>query len=92
MSILNTQKEKEKLGFPKDGQKVVFKNPCTVHWFNNLVKDQELLEVGREYTVRKTKLNSSSSFIWLEELEVYDKERDLPFFTLWAFDWNTKVE
>ena len=33
MSILNTQKEKEKLGFPKDGQKVVFKNPCTVHWF-----------------------------------------------------------
>jgi hypothetical protein len=33
-------------------------------------------------------LNSSSSFIWLEEIEPYDKERDMPFFNLWSFDWE----
>ena len=89
VSIHNTQKGKEEMGFPKDGQKVIFKEPITIHWFQNVVADQsKYLCVGQEYTVRKTQLNSSSSFIWLEELEPYDEERDLPFFNLWSFSWD----
>jgi hypothetical protein len=88
MSIHDTIKGKNEMGFPKDGQKVTFKEPLKIHWFTNVVKDQELLEIGKEYTVRKTQLNSSSSFIWLEEIEPYDKERDMPFFNLWSFDWE----
>lgn len=75
--------------FPKDGSKVVFKKPATIHWFTCVVKDQELLELGKEYTVRKTELNSSSSYIWLEEIECYDQERDLPFFSVHCFEWQT---
>ena len=90
VSIHNTQKGKEEMGFPKDGQKVIFKEPLTIHWFTNVVEDQKLLEIGKEYTVRKTQLNSSSSFIWLEELEPYDQERDLPFFNLWSFSWGCR--
>ena len=88
MSIHDTRKGKEEMGFPKDGQKITFKDPTVSHWFTNVVKDQELLEIGKEYTVRKTQLNSSSSFVWLEELEPYDVERDMPFFNVWSFDWE----
>jgi hypothetical protein len=88
MSIHDTNESKKEMGFPRDGQKVVFKEPLTVHWFTNVVEDQKLLEIGKEYTVRKTQLNSSSSFIWLEEVEVYSTEHDLPFFNLWSFDWE----
>jgi hypothetical protein len=88
MSIHDTVEAKKKMGFPEDGQKVIFSEPLTIHWFKNVVEDQELLEVGKEYTVRKTQLNSSSSFVWLEEIEVYDAERDLPFFNVWSFNWE----
>ena len=89
MSIFDTEEQKEKMGFPKDGQKIIFKEPLTIHWFKNVVEDQDrYLCIGQEYTVRKTQLNSSSSFIWLEELEPYDEERDMPFFNLWSFDWE----
>ena len=88
MSIHDTRKGKKEMGFPNDGQKITFKEPIKIHWFTNVVGDQKLLEVGKEYTVRKTQLNSSSSFVWLEELESYDKERDMPFFNLWSFTWE----
>ena len=90
MSIFESQKKD--MGFPDDGQKVIFAKPLDNHWFINIVKDQDLLEVGKEYTVRKTELNSSSSYIWLEELEPYDINRDMPFFNLWSFNWNGKPE
>ena len=87
MSIHDTIERKKEMGFPEDGQKIIFNEPIKIHWFKNVVEDQTLLEVGKEYTVRKTQLNSSSSFVWLEELETYDAERDLPFFNLWSFKW-----
>jgi hypothetical protein len=90
MSIHDTVEGKKKMRFPEDGQKVIFKEPLTIHWFSNVVQDQKLLELGKEYTVRKTQLNSSSSFIWLEEVEAYSIEQDLPFFNLWSFDWEGK--
>jgi hypothetical protein len=93
MSVYNTQSGKEEMGFPKDGQKITFKNPIEIHWFKNVVEDQQrYLAVGQEYTVRKTQLNSSSAFVWLEELEPYDTERDMPFFNVWSFDWEGKPE
>jgi len=84
------EKDKERMGLPKDGQKITFTQPCEQAWFTNVVKDQELLETGKEYTVRKTNLNSSSTYVWLEEIEPYDTERDLPFFNIWSFDWEGK--
>jgi hypothetical protein len=56
------------------------------------VDDQKLLVQGQEYTVRKTQLNSSSTYVWLEEIEVYNAERDLPFFNLLCFDWVIKTK
>jgi len=84
-------KQKEKKGFPKDGQKVTFTTPTKFAFRNNVVADQDLLEVGKEYTVRRTQLNSSSSYVWLEEIPVYNEEHDLPFFNLWAFDWEGRT-
>lgn len=82
------ENEKERLGFPEDGQKITFKYPCEHAWFANVVDDQKYLVKDQEYTVRKTELNSSSTYVWLEEIEVYDAERDLPFFNLLCFDWE----
>ena len=79
---------KEKMGFPKDGQKIRFITPAKFAFHNCVVDDQGLLEIGKEYTVRKSQLNSSSSYVWLEEIEAYDKDRDLPFFNLWSFEWD----
>jgi hypothetical protein len=86
------ENDKEAMGLPKDGQKITFKWPCEHGWFTNVVDDQKYLTKEQEYTVRKTQLNSSSAYVWLEELEVYDIERDLPFFSIWAFDWEGRTE
>jgi len=77
-------------GLPKQGQKITFLKPIDIHWFTNVVEDQKLLEVGKEYTVRKTRLNSSSTHVWLNEIPTYDEERDLPFFNLskGTFEWD----
>ena len=82
----------KEMGLPADGQKVTFKWPCEHAWFANVVDDQKLLVQDQEYTVRKTEINSSSSYVWLEEIEPYDAERDMPFFNLLCFDWEGKAE
>jgi hypothetical protein len=81
-------KQKEVMGIPKDGDKIIFSKPATFAFFTNVIDDQKLLEIGKEYTVRKTNLNSSSTYVWLEEIPTYDEERDLPFFNLWSFTWK----
>lgn len=67
------------------GTKVKFTKPIKIHWFNNLVEDQKLLEVGKEYTIKKVEVASSATYVWLEEIPVYDEERDLPFFSYHSF-------
>lgn len=74
-------------GLPTDGQKIKFTKPSEWGFFTSMIKDQELLELDKEYTVRKTQLNSSSTYVWLEEIECYDTERDLPFYNLGSFEW-----
>jgi hypothetical protein len=77
-------------GLPKVGQKIKFIKP-TRSWFINVEKDAEKLIPGQEYTVRKTELNSSSTYVWLEEFPNifdYSDGRDQPFFNMASFEWD----
>jgi len=75
-------------GFPKEGQKIRFLR-TTMSWFTNVMDDSKLLIEGKEYTVRKTQLNSSSSHVWLEEFpDINNDGRDQPFFNLASFEWE----
>lgn len=74
-------------GLPEVGQKITFIRP-TPSWFTNVERDCELLVPGDEYTVRKTELNSSSTYVWLEEFsDILDVGRDQPFFNIASFEW-----
>ena len=68
------------------GTKVKFKIPMLAHWFTNVVEDQKLLEIGKEYTIKKVEVASSATYVWLDEIPVYDEERDLPFFNYHSFE------
>ena len=78
------------MNIPKVGQKIKFVRPASVHWFKCVVEDQEKLELGQEYTVRMVEICSSATYVWLEEIECYDEDRDLPYFSLHAFEWETE--
>jgi hypothetical protein len=69
-------------GFPKDGQKIKAITNKTNSWFLSVVEDTKKLEIGKEYTVLKTELNSSSSYVWLSEFG-----GDM-FFNLHSFEWE----
>ena len=73
---------------PNKGQKIRFTNPAKIHWFKCVVEDQDKLKVGAEYTVKKVDITSSATYVWLEEIECYDEKRELPFFSLHAFEWE----
>lgn len=65
--------------WPSIGSKVVFKGTHML-WFQNIIKDaNELLEIGKEYTITKLGLNSSWCSVVLEEFP--DKKFALSFFT-----------
>ena len=91
MSML--EKHKILHGLPKVGQKIKFVKPA-FSWFINVVEDSKKLVTGQEYTVRKTQLNSSSTYVWLEEFpNVFDPNdpndgRDQPFFSMNSFEWD----
>ena len=68
--------------FPKDGQKIKSITNKTNSWFLSVVDDTKKLEIGKEYTVLKTELNSSTSYVWLEEFG-----KDM-FFNLHSFEWE----
>jgi len=74
------------MGFPADGQQIHFVQPAKRHWFTSVIEDQKLLSVGGLYRVRKTELNSSSSYVWLED--VFRKDGTRPFFNLHSFEWE----
>ena len=64
--------------WPKVGSKVTFRG-TTMFWFVNIVKDaNELLEVGKEYTISKLELASSWCGVVLEEFP--DHKFSLSFF------------
>ena len=65
--------------WPKVGSKVIFQG-VTQFWFVNIVKDaNELLEIGKEYTIAKIELRSSWCGVILEEFP--EHKFALSFFT-----------
>jgi len=65
--------------WPKVGSKVTFQGTHKF-WFTNIIKDAEdLLEIGKEYTVSKLVLASSWCGVRLEEFQ--DKVFALSWFT-----------
>lgn len=65
--------------WPKVGSKVKFKGTPAVFWFQNIIKDaNDLLELGKEYTISKLRLNSSWCSVVLEEFP--DHKFSLSFF------------
>jgi hypothetical protein len=68
------------------GTKIKFVKPIKIHWFTNVVEDQKLLEVGKEYTVEKVEMSSSSTFVWLQEFPPHEEGKRLPFFSYHSFE------
>lgn len=65
--------------WPNLGTKVTFKGTTQPFWFTNILKDaDELLEVGKEYTISKLELASSWCVVILEEFP--DKKFSLSWF------------
>lgn len=65
--------------WPKAGSKVKF-NGSGMFWFKNIIKDAEdLLEIGKEYTITKIELASSWCAVILEEFP--EKRFSLSWFT-----------
>jgi len=74
---------------PIKGQKVIFEKYTKHHWVTNILKDEKkFLKIGQEYTIKRVIPASSCYYIELEEIPTYDKDRELPFFNLWAFKWD----
>jgi hypothetical protein len=71
---------------PPKGTKIKFVKPIKIHWFNNIVEDQKLLEVGRIYTVEKVEMASSATYIWLQEFPPFEEGNRLPFFSYHSFE------
>ena len=70
--------------WPKIGSKVTFKG-THMFWFVNIVKDaNELLEVGKEYTITKLELASSWCGVVLEEFPEHK-------FSLSFFDYDKEL-
>ena len=79
-------------GLPLPGQKIRFVAPAKWGYFTNVIADEKTLLVpGQEYTVRKTSLNSSSTYVYLEEywIEGLDEYRNnQKMFTMQSFEWE----
>jgi hypothetical protein len=90
MSIFN--KYSKLHGLPLPGQKITFKAPAAWGYFTNVIEDEKTLLVpGQEYTVKKTSLNSSSTYVYLEEywIEGLDEYRNnQKMFTMQSFSWE----
>jgi hypothetical protein len=73
-------------GLPKPGQKIKFREAAKYAFIPQTAQSEHnLLEQGQEYTVRDVELNSSSTYVWLEEFPE-ENGHDV-FFNLHSFDW-----
>lgn len=84
--ISTTVKTLQILPLAAKGTKIKFVKPINQHWFYNVVNDQKFLEIGKVYTVDKVEMASSATYVWLEEIPIYDSERQLPFFNYHSFE------
>jgi hypothetical protein len=74
-------------GLPKVGQKIKFREAAKFAFLPQTAQSEfNLLEKGREYTVRDVELNSSSTYVWLEEFP--EENGNDVFFNMHSFDWE----
>ena len=66
---MNEDQEHNKPEFPQAGDKVIFKGVPEFYFpnFTNMRKDAEVLEIGKQYTLSKVRVNSSWVTVYLEE-------------------------
>ncbi len=88
-SIFNSRKILH--GLPKEGQKIKFVKPTKFAFHTDVIENEKLLEIGKEYTVKQTELNSSSTYVYLEEF--WDDDLDMyrnnqKAFSMHAFEWK----
>lgn len=75
---------------PRPGTKITFAKKTKFAFFKNVIENEDLLELGAEYTVKKVNLNSSSTYVYLEEF--WDENLDTyrfnqKAFNIGAFTW-----
>jgi hypothetical protein len=79
-------------GLPVRGQKIKYVKPTKFAFHSNVIENEKnLLELGKEYTVRRVDLNSSSTYVCLEEfwIEGLDEYRNnQKSFNMHAFSWE----
>jgi hypothetical protein len=79
-------------GLPVRGQKIKYVKPTKFAFHSNVIADEKnLLELEKEYTVRRVELNSSSTYVFLEEfwIEGLDEYRNnQKCFNMHAFSWE----
>jgi hypothetical protein len=74
-------------GLPKIGQKIKFREAAKFAFLPQTAQAEfNLLEKGQEYTVREVELNSSTTYVWLEEFP--DDGPNEVFFNMHSFDWD----
>jgi hypothetical protein len=57
--------------WPKAGSKVTFKGTTEWFFFNNILKDaNDLLEIGKEYTITKIELASSWCAVYFKSYQI----------------------
>ena len=88
--------------WPKSGSKVTFKGTTEWFFFQNILKDaNDLLEIGKEYTITKIELASSWCAVIIDEfpdkkfsLSWFDYEKELTTDEAVQIErdgWNTAV-
>ena len=79
-------------GLPVRGQKIKYVKPTKFAFHTNVIEDEKnLLELNKEYTVRRVELNSSSTYVsleefWVEGLDEYRNNQKC--FSMHAFSWE----
>jgi len=74
---------------PLVGQTIIYDKPSSWAWFTNVIEDEKaLLKLGKTYTVAETELNSSSTYVWLQEFPAPTDDVRQPFFNAEAFSWE----
>ena len=78
-------------GLPLPGQSITYSNPTKFAFFTSVIDNEKLLTLGETYTVKKTELNSSSTYVWLEEFwddSIDEYTQNQKFFSMHAFTWE----
>jgi hypothetical protein len=83
-------------GLPREGQKITYNNVTKFALHRDAINNEKLLTIGESYTVKRVNLNSSSTYVcleefWIEGLDEYRNNQKI--FNMHAFSWEKpKIE